>query len=378
MMPEIPEHSLYKDEMANYLYRLDSALKTLAEGLVTQENKHQEGLLRAFGEDKQWDWTRLPKNEQIYPTIAKLVERIRKEYQWFAWQEFPDDSKNNQGYFEQLNINTESGLPWMYDFMQLHRLKREATAMLLEIPGFEESAYNLRTLLTSDTEDISRVKEKAAELHKKAMNRNFLEQLHEAELLGWELGKYSLPPQATRLLKLGVEELWNLHFIQYSPGSSMFEMYMIDTWQDVREPQIQEGDYGKGMVSAELQSALKFSPNNAAWFILRSIDEKFPGLHPVHVSRALVGPFENRYLTRPDEIPTLPVTRELLKENPDAGLLRFSRQYSYAPNHVEENEELRQVIHRENWSDEIIVCPGRYSSTVAKSVLGTQVRVFEM
>ena len=74
----------------------------------------------------------------------------------------------------------------------------------------------------------------------------------------------------------------------------------------------------------------------------------------------------------------LQATKEIVAENSNAGLLRFSRQYSYAPNHEPFGEDLKQIIYKEDWRDEIIVCPARYLSKVSHSVLGTNVRIFGM
>ena len=65
----------------------------------------------------------------------------------------------------------------------------------------------------------------------------------------------------------------------------------------------------------------------------------------------------------------------ILKEDPNFGLLHFKRQYSYAPNQTSQKGETRQVIYHQDWNDEIIVCPSQHSSAVAKSLLGTNIRV---
>ena len=153
---------------------------------------------------------------------------------------------------------------------------------------------------------------------------------------------------------------------------------MIDAWQDIRDPQITETEPGRGKISRELERSFTFGRDNVAWYILKTLDERFQGLHPVHVTRALIGPFETRYLTKPGSIKRLPVTDDILAHDPHAGLLRFSRQYAYAPNHEEHKETVRQVIHREPWADEFIVSPTRYAPKVSASVLGTNVRIIEM
>jgi len=208
------------------------------------------------------------------------------------------------------------------------------------------------------------------------MKRSFLEQLQDTELLGWQSTGHSFL-RAEKVRPLGGEELWNLSLIRYDLASSMFQLYVMDIWQDLRDKQITEEKNGEIKVSSQLQQALRFGKDNAAWYILKEIDQQFKSLHPVHVSRALVGPFENKYLTKPDS-PPLSITRELLAEDQNVGLFRFSRQYSYAPNHETHGKELRQIIHRDDWRDEFIICPARYSSRVGKSVLGTNVKILEI
>ena len=382
-MEENPEsYPVAGDEKGSYLKRLDNALNVLAKNLSTIRGDAQDAVLKAFGEQNDWDWTRLPKQRDsyraTYNALSALVQRVRKEYGWFDWIYSSENPENNHGYFDELNISAESGLPWVFDLIELHRLRKDAEALLEKMPSYKDSAVELRKLLLEDYVEIDDIGAKANDIHKSAMQRNFIEHLKDAELLSWESTDFSMKPRVTKIMPLGVESLWNLVFIKYSRASSMFQLYSIDLWQDIREPHIIENASGIGEISGELSGSLTFGDETAAWYILKTIDERFTSLHPVHVSRALIGPFENRYLTKPDAIKPLGITQELLKDDKEAALLRFSRQYAYAPNHEAVGDRVQQVIYRENWNDEFIVCPAKYSPSVSKSVLGTSVRIFEV
>ncbi len=378
-MNPLRSHTLQEPEKSRYLRQLDHALRVLIHNFSSESDTNQQQAVVEYGMTKNWDWRRVPRHQNTYQTLGRLVERVRQEYQWFDWLTFPDNPLKNRGHFEELDISAEAGLPWMYSFLQLQNLKRDAPQLLKKTPGYDDTAKSLRDLLTQDNEEIATVPDKAKELHKQAMKRNFLEQLQKTELLGSELGQLSMTPEVTKLLNVGVENLWNIVYLQFLPGSSMFEAYILDCWQDNRsQPEIVEDKYGRGTLSPSFHGALRFGKDNAAWYILQSIDEKFPSIHPVHVSRALIGPFETKYTTFKSEIEHLPILDELLKEDESAGLFRFSRQYAYAPNHEEVQGEVRQVVERELWADECIVAPARFASRVAQSVLGTNVRVFEM
>ncbi len=361
-------------EKARSLHQLDRALSALVTGLKIE--KPEDRNLKEFGNAESWNWNRLPKENKTYQIIADLVERVRQEYLWFGWQINSEDPSQNRGYFDKLELSAISGLPWLFNFIELHRLRKTAKESLKEAQSYESLVRDFRKLLLEDHVEIAEVEAKSKEINKAAMRKNFLEQIQDAELLGWESTSYSKKPEARLVLSLGGEQLWNVSFVKYSPSSSMFEIYVVDLWQDVREPLITEAN-GKAVVSPALEKAFDFGKDNASWYILQSLDKKFKSIHPVHVSRSLVGPFETKYLTNPDDIQILPITQELLAEDSNTALLRFSRQYCYAPNHQVEGEELRQVVPRQNWTDEIIVCPAHYSSRVSKSILGTNVRILE-
>ncbi|MBI5066196.1 hypothetical protein HZA97_08225 [Candidatus Woesearchaeota archaeon] len=367
-------YEIKNGEKARYLHQLDRALSALVTGLKIEKPEDQD--LKEFGDTNNWNWNRLPRENKTYEIIADLVERVRQEYRWFDWQINSEKPSQNKGYFSKLELSAISGLPWLFNFVELHRLRKTAKELLKDSQDYASLAKELRKLLMEDYVELEQVAVKSREISEKAMKKNFLEQIQGAELLSWESTSYSKKPEARLILSLGGEQLWNVSFVKYSPAPSMFEIYVVDLWQDVREPLITEAN-GKTVVSPVLERAFDFGRDNAAWYILKTLDEKFKSIHPVHVSRALIGPFENKYLTNPDNIQPLPITGELLKEDPNTALLRFSRQYCYAPTHKVEGEEFRQVVPKQNWTDEIIVCPSHLSSRVSRSILGTNVRIFE-
>jgi hypothetical protein len=367
-------HEISGEEKERYLKQLDGALGVLVQCLV--EDRSRTPMLKEFGDRNAWDWDRLPKQDFTYKTLAELAGRVKGEYRWFDWQVFPAEVQNNCGYFERLGISSASGLPWFAEFTELHRLKRDAAELLRAIPEHRLSAKGLSRLLMTDEVESEAVPQAVYAIHKNAMRRNFLERLRSVDLLGWQTIDFSLPPRAKKIIPLGGEDLWSIDFLKFNPASGMFEAYVIDVWQDLREPQIHEEENGIKLSEA-FQAVLKTcTEDSAAWFVLKEIDDSFRSLHPVHVSKALIGPFENRYMTNPQFVP-LNITAELLREDGNTGILRFSRQYSYAPNHEPVGEEIRQVVYREKWADEVIVCPANCSSRVANSVLGTNVKILE-
>lgn len=371
-------HTIKGKDKDGYLLSLDKALDALTQQLEREKIVTQSPSLRAFGDEHKWDWERLPGYDATYQTLARFVRRVQEEYRWFDWQLFPQTPHKNRGYFDEVGVSAASGLPWLFNFTTLHRLKNDAATLLARMPHYESTAQDLSTMLLEDYVAVGDIATKAEELHRSAMRRSFLEHLQKATLLGWEATDFSLKPVARKVIALGGETLWNIAYLQYDPASSMFEIYIIDAWQDIREPQITESEPGRGSISQDLVRSFKFGKDNAAWYILKTLDEKFPSLHPVHVTRALIGPFETKYLTKPEGIKPLPVTADILAHDPQAGLLRFSRQYAYAPNHNDRDGVTRQVVYREHWADEFIVCPTRYAPKVSASVLGTHVRIIPM
>lgn len=356
-------------EQTDYLLKLDSYLSCLANTLGLGIDEAQVKAIKEFGDAEKWDWTRLAAEEDTYLELGTLVEEVRRNYRWFDWIKNNKDAKLNRGYFDKVEISTSSGMPWIFNLIELHRLKENAQQELSSFIGYEDLAKKLEEL-GNDTVEFQNLPSEAERIYKTALKRSFLEQLAQTELIAWKTG--GLKPVARKVIPFGSEDLWRIKHARYM-SSNMFEIYVVDVWQDLNEPQIIEKD-GVVEVSPALEQALKFGANNTAWFVLKELDESFRSIHPVHISRGIVGPFENRYAEQLEN--GLPISAEILKENPEFGILRFKRQYSYAPNHiVEKGGEKRQVIYHQDWNDEILVCPGGYSARVANSVLGTNVRV---
>lgn len=365
------------EEKERYLCQLDRYLSCLVRNLAIERNDVQHmAALTNFGNRHEWNWSRLPKQGDTYRTLSGLVDMVRNEYKWFSNIISSKNPSENRGYFDEITINPSSGLPWPFDFIALRNIKKDSDKLLGSMQSYEDLSQKLYELLTEDYVEIPKVAEAARKIQADAMRRNYLEHIETANLLGWESTGYSLDPNARKVLQLGAETLWNISCIRFSLSSGLFHAYVIDAWQDNLCAPVIDQD---GRVSRQLYDALKFADDNAAWFMLKKLDEGFEGLHPVHVSRALIGPFETKYLTSAEDIKMLKCTPKLLKKDDCTGLLRFSRQYAYAPNHKVDSEgKIRQILYQDNWSDEVIVCPTQYAGLVSGSVLGTNIRIFEV
>ncbi len=360
------------DEKNAYMANLDKALKVLVNGIKSVQNDYVVEAIRRFGDEHKWNWQRFPNETTTYALLSEMVEAARQNYEWFSFLIDSQNPEHNRAYFDTVELSTESGLPWVYSFIQLHKLRNDGGLMLKDMPDYGALAARMKALLMEDHVLLENVEAEANILHRQALRRSYLEQLMDAKLLNWEASGSS-KPTATKVMDLGVEALWNLTYARFSPATAAFHFYVIDMWQDILEPQIVNG-----VLSSRLESSLQFGEGTSAYYMLGELDRQFRSIHPVHVSRGILGPYESKYTTKQGEIKFLPVTRELLAENPEAMILRFRRQYALAPNHEETKEGLRQILHRQEWSDEFIVCPAQYSKTVADSLLGTSVRILEM
>ncbi|MBI3334755.1 hypothetical protein HYZ97_04685 [Candidatus Pacearchaeota archaeon] len=366
--------TLRGEERTAYFSKLQTALDVLSHGLVHEQSSFLKEQLREFGAQHKWDVTRFSPLDVTYRLLGKMVEGVAGQYAWLADSFDSEKPEQNRAYFDETTIYHQSGLPWVFDFVELHRLRKNADAELQKLPSYAHAARTLATLLIGDARTPEETAAEATALHRTALKRSFLEQVKNTELYSWESVSGGFV-SAQKIMSLGAETLWNVHGVRYIPSAQIFEACSIDVWQDIRGTVIQEsGTQGEGSVKPEFINSLKFGVDNAPWFILRDIDERFDALHPVHVSRALIGPFEQRHQNKH----TLPIMRHLLAHDLNAHALRFSRQYSYAPNHEVKERVLRQIVHRETWTDEIIVAPGRYASQIAKSIEGTNVRIFEI
>ncbi|MEK6845459.1 MAG: hypothetical protein AABY26_01765 [Nanoarchaeota archaeon] len=372
-------HLLKGEEKEGYLKRLDTALEAVAQEFSSSLSEERiPAHLKEVAQLQQWDESRLPILKGTNKTLSQLMQKVQKEYRWFGQRLSSEEPLENYAYFEQLEVSADSGLPWVFSLLELQRLRQNASGLQQKLPEYTQLAKELRELLAKDYVPLNEVDGKARELQQQALKRNFLTLLPRVELLGWDAAKQCTAPLVQKTLSLGGEELWHLAFMQYHSAEGLFEAYLIDAWQERRKPVFQEKNDGCIELPKEFLDSLKFGRDNASWYILRNIDEKFSHLHPVKVSRFLVGPFENCYSTSAySEMPRLPITAELLKEDPACALLRLSHQYTYAPNHEEVDGKLRQVIYREDWSDEYIIAPAKFAPRVADSVLGTRVKVLE-
>lgn len=351
-----------------YLATLESLLNVLETGMLSLPPDYSDRVLQ-FGQQKGWDWARLPKEQAAYQRMAEVVEQVRQEYSWFMSIESPEPEKN-RAYFDEIELSPESGLPGLWGFVTLGGIRQNVHKLMAETPGYDDTARSLQSLLLEDYAPVPEIPDKAQALRKDALRRNFLEQIRMADLLNWRVGT---PPaiKARKVRSEGAEELWSITAIQYEASSGMFHLYIIDAWQDISEHVFQQS--GEGVeISPLFAPKLNFGGLNEAWYILKAIDRAFPSLHPVHVSRGILGPWESRYTTQ-----RLPILQALLKENPNSHVLRFTRQYSFAPNHEEISGELRQIVSIEDWRDEILVCPSMYAADVSRSVQGTDIKVLK-
>lgn len=365
------------DDHATLLRRIGGSLTALAAEFSHIPSGYSDAV-QEFGRAEEWDWDRLPKRDGTYRVLSELLDRVRQEHVWFSNVIDSEHPERNRGYFDELGISAISGLPWSFSFIELHRLKKGAPAEIEKLPAYDELAKRMRSIALEDHVELVDVPAAADALHRQAMRRSFLEQLDQATLLGWESNTYSLQPAARRIVNMGGEELWNVTFLRYMLDAAMFEAYTIDLWQDNRtDPEIRiEGH--RAVVSDALAGAMKFSHRNDAWYILRTLDDKFESLHPVHASRLLIGPMENRYRTDTRDIPALAVMPELLKEDPNAYVFRCTRQYAYAPKHFETGKgKIRQVVYQEPWADAFLVCQAKHAARIGQGMLG-DVRVIEV
>lgn len=373
-------HPVRDEEKRDYIFALDSALTSLSRFLSSHTDSVSREL-KDFGDANKWDWTRIPEHQNTSSLLAELVDRVRSNYSWFGEKTNSANPTDNYKWFKEINVSAESGLPWLFDFVELHRLKNEGKNILARMDGYREQARKLGDVLLHDTTPIEEVRTNVSDLRSDslasaALKRNFLEKLQVAELLEWKIGKASLAPRANLIILLGSESLWNISSINYNSVSGMFECLTFDAWQDDQDQQITPDEAGNIVISDRLKGALQFAEENKAWYIIQQIDANFTGLHPVNLTRGLIGPFENKYMTAPRrERQMLPSSAKILAKDPQAAFLRFKRQYSYAPNHREVGGRILQIIHQEDWCDEYIMTPAEYAKEVSQSVLGTNVKV---
>jgi hypothetical protein len=368
-MRQSRHHTIAGDEKARFLNALDCSLACLVTALQAGKDWELSDALFSFGSKNQWDWSRLPTEIQDSSKLATLVQKAREFYTLFDWHEDKANPLNSRGYYTELGISTETGLPWAWDFIRLHTIKNNLSFHLLQTMPYEQGVMQLAELLTGDLRTPDEARLQVVGLHEGAMKRNFLEMLKENPLMSKSIEGYAYGPVVEKLVSLGAETCYSVSLLLYSRASGTFQAYVLELWQDILKPHIIETPEGFQLSSA-FKDALWFAEQNAPWFILSSIDKRFESLHPVHVSRAIIGPYENRYMAAPE------LAKQLLIKAPDTALLRARMEYSYSPNHTENSEcQLQQVLYRESWYDEIIVAPAGHAASIASSVLGDRVRV---
>jgi hypothetical protein len=370
--------TISKDEKETYLNTLDNYMFALSNHLSSYNFTKEESFVYEYGKKQKWNLDRLPKQDAKNRNLADLVDRVRREFRWFSWVFNSEDPNNNMGYFNEINIFRESGFPWVHDHIDLGIIKKNSDEILKEIPSYDDMAKYYKLLCTEDEYKLNEVLDKVKRLQVDAMKRNFLENLKTSELLDWRMGEISQEPKINKLFSLGAEEAYNIQFINYSIAEGLFQLFDMDLWQDNIHPQVI--DSSNPTISSELRQELKsYGGNITSWFMISDIDKKFEGLHPVRASKSTLGPFENRYLTKPlDSFPPLLISTQILNEDPDYSVLRFKKSSAYAPNHKETKDgSLRQDVLRQDWEEEMIVCEPKYAKRLSESILGSNITIIE-
>ncbi|MBI2672901.1 hypothetical protein HYX19_01455, partial [Candidatus Woesearchaeota archaeon] len=170
MKPQV--HELVGKEKAKYLKQIDTCLKTLSSN-ITVETK-MSGSAKDFGKKNGWNLTRIPENKELPETLSYLINLIAEEYKFFDWTTSLENPGDNRGYFETIGISSESGLQWVFSFMERDRLKKEAVALLKNMKTYEENVESLVELLMKDYAEINDVYSKSNELNIASMKRNYL------------------------------------------------------------------------------------------------------------------------------------------------------------------------------------------------------------
>jgi hypothetical protein len=371
-------HEIKSQDKWHYLRILDHSLEVLITNLKSGTPEKYTAALQTFGNKHDWNWHRISNIGNSYQILANLIQEVQEEYQLLAWHYDKEDPSNNKGHFYDVTVSSDTGLPWIYDLINLSKLKENADERLERLPTYNQINDQFRQLLMTDQESLSTIMSTVKyNCHRKAMERNFYEHLKQVNLICENRVEVKNNLKCTKVLDFGGESLWNISYAKLSSSLGMYNIYSINLWQDLLDPQIVGNDDGNVEITRGLRSKLNFGADSDAWYIISEIDKEFKSLHPVHVTKMLLGPFENRYQTKPETVNQLDIATELLIRNPQIGLLRANVQYSYAPNHEVADEGTRQIIHRHDWHDEIIVCPAQYSALVSNSVLGDRIRVFE-
>ncbi len=352
-----PLQALHGPQKEAYLCGFLLALEALTEGVRDMAGRAGALLLEDFARSERWDLSRLPDPSHWRQHLGDQLGALAEHYSWLG----------KPGSQQALNADPRSGMPWAFDLVELQRSKTEAASALAKLPTFEALQSRYRELLLLDTTPDDQVLPQVRALCQQARHRDYLQRLSEAPLIDWRSQAENI--QFSRLKTLGGESLWLLGVIRFFPEQSTFSLATVALWQDIREEVLG----GPGPLPAELRNALRFSWDTAPVTLIERIDRAFGSLHPVHASIAQLGPYERA---------GAPVARALLPpnalpEDPSRGVLRLNIQYTLAPNHEEQDGELRQKTYPRPWIDEFVTCPVGHASALAHAVLGTQLIVLE-
>ncbi len=332
-----------------YMARLDAVLETLQLSLSSGQPGN------------------LPQ-EKVNGRLATLIGDIRETYRWFG----PSiDEHGRMDYFQDIRPGEKSGLPGTFDLIALHKLKSDAPAILSKMPDYHALASTLQSMLMSDMIPVDDVAARTQIIADDASRRHYLEHLVDADILRWKSSDIRIKAERTRVM--GVEELWNISFAAYTPSLEAFQLYSIDLLQDRSDVLLSESD-GIVTVDPRLMQALNYSTGNAAWYVLRDLDERFPSIHPVHVTKALLSPYTGGDLQGSD---SLPACKAISDEDGDATFIRLTRASALSSGQEVIDGNLRQIVPREDRIEEYIACPARYSARLSRTILGDNVRIIE-
>lgn len=365
------------DEKERYLGKLDAALGVLATQIAHDVTLANFAPIREYGERHGWDLTgRMPHMDSIPGTFSSAVTTVRSLYDLFRNHTQEPDPKQNRSYFSELEFHATTGMPLSFAVRGLYTLKDDIGGQLRKFPTMPEAAASLASLLASDTTPVNQVPQEAATIKEGALKRSFLEYL----------ASYPLPAYSTQsgidarlITEEGAESLWSLNFTRLDMVSGFVTFYQVDLWQDFTGRLIQAKPNGVE-INTELRQILEFTQRPDPWYLLGKIDERFENIHPVHLSRCTIGPFESRYMTAEPEVPRLQFAQGIYKSDPEAAFLRCGWQYAFAPKSVDTTRKKavirRQDLVREDWRSEVLVVPAQHTAAASQAALGTGVRVY--
>ncbi|HLP79597.1 MAG TPA: hypothetical protein VK158_03110 [Acidobacteriota bacterium] len=373
-------HIITGSEKERYLDSLDASLSVLCHNLKNEQLFRKESV-EAVARASSWDWSRLPSFNHTSDILVTQLQRVRNMYDLMRSITTDPTPAKNRSHLRELGISTESGLPWYSSITDIIIHKERRDEFLNSLPQYDALALKLQDLLSSDEVDMTEVAQHADKIYQTALQRNYFEYLGDQLLIGPADMQKKDSIIVKKEIDLGVETLWSVSSIQYSRARGMFQIYVMDLWEDVPaegdEPFVKKEGEGVDTLSDKFAREFDFSENNDAWYMLQKIDEEYPTIHPVHMTRLLVGPFDNQYFTSPQGFKPFPVSLALIDKDKEFDLLRCSRDYAYAPNAEVRQGRTFQKIHRMKWNDLFSVTKAKYAGTVAEHLLGAQSYLFE-